>query len=160
MKLFGSRTLEMTGSAKGERLAGSRRGQSLIEFSLVMPILFLTVTGMLSFGLAMHDDLVLTNGVNIGAQALAMSRGQTADPCATAVSAIESASPSLVSANLSYTIVINGNSFTSSSCTSGASDMVQGTTASVTVTYPCTLAIYSMNIPACTLRTETAELIQ
>ena len=72
---------------------GGRRGQSLVEFSFAMTILLITVTGMLSFGIAMHNFLTLTNGVNTGAQTVAMSRGQTSDPCATVMSAIESAAP-------------------------------------------------------------------
>jgi Flp pilus assembly protein TadG len=140
--------------------AGNKRGQSLVEFTLVMPVMLITMTGMLSFGMAMHDYLVLTNAVNTGAQALSMSRGQTTDPCATAAAAIESAAPSLVTANLTFKFVIDGNSYTTTSCSAGAADMVQGTTAQVSATYPCTLAIYGMNVPACTLGTKTAELIQ
>jgi Flp pilus assembly protein TadG len=139
----------------------SRRGQSLVEFSFAMPILLITVTGMLSFGIAMHNFLTLTNGVNTGAQTLAMSRGQTSDPCASVLTAIENAAPGLTGTNISLTVVINGNSFPSTtSCTTGAADMTQGTLAQVTATYPCVLAIYGMGVPSCTLRSQASELIQ
>jgi Flp pilus assembly protein TadG len=137
-----------------------RRGQSLVEFSLIMPVLFLAMTGMLSFGMTMHDYLALTNGVNSGAQVLSMSRGQTTDPCATASAAVQSAAPSLTSANLSYTISVNGTSYTGTTCTTAATNMLQGTSAQVTVGYPCVLAVYGMNAPACGLKATTAELIQ
>jgi Flp pilus assembly protein TadG len=140
--------------------AGSRRGQSLVEFSFVMPILLITVTGMLSFGITMHNYLTLTNGVNTGAQVLAMSRGQTTDPCATALTTIEQAAPGLTGTNVSLTVVVNGTSFSGSSCTGGASDMIQGTLEQVTATYPCVLAIYGMGVPACSLRSQASELIQ
>src|SRR5580700_9028722 len=91
-------TLDKTSRAELRTRPRGRRGQSLIEFSLIMPVLFLAMTGLLSFGMTMHDYLSLTNGVNYGAQVLSMSRGQTADPCATAVSAVQSAAPSLVTA--------------------------------------------------------------
>jgi Flp pilus assembly protein TadG len=139
---------------------GNRRGQSLVEFSLVMPLLFLTVTGMLSFAFAMRNFLVLTNGVNVGAQTLAMSRGQTTDPCATAVAAVEASAPSLTAGSLSFTIVINGTTYTATSCTSGAANMVQGATAQVTASYPCTMAIYGMSGLTCGLKTQSAEMIQ
>jgi Flp pilus assembly protein TadG len=139
---------------------GSKRGQSLVEFSFAMPILLITVTGMLSFGIAMHNFLTLTNGVNTGAQVMAMSRGQTSDPCASALTAIENAAPGLTGTNISLTVVINGTSFTSTSCTTGAADMTQGTLAQVTATYPCVLAIYGMGVPSCTLRSQASELIQ
>ena len=139
---------------------GNKRGQSLVEFSFAMPILLITVTGMLSFGIAMHNFLTLTNGVNTGAQMLSMSRGQTSDPCATALTAIESAAPGLTGSNISLTVVINGTSYSGSTCTSGAASMVQGTLSQVSATYPCVLAIYGMGTPSCNLASQAAELIQ
>jgi Flp pilus assembly protein TadG len=137
------------------------RGQSLIEFTLVMPMMFVLVTGMLSFGIAMHDFLVLTNGVNAGAQLLAESRGQTTDPCATAYGAIHSAAPSLNTSNLTLNFVINGTSYpATTSCPTGASNMVEGTTAQVGASYPCKLGVYGLAVPSCSLATQTAELIQ
>ena len=153
-------TLDKTSRVRLATRFRGRRGQSLVEFSLIMPVLFLAMTGMLSFGMAMHDYLALTNGVNYGAQVLSMSRGQTTDPCATAAAAVQSAAPSLTSANLSYTISVNGTSYTGTTCTTGAANMVQGTTARVTVGYPCVLAVYGMNAPACGLKAATSELIQ
>jgi Flp pilus assembly protein TadG len=132
----------------------------LVEFSLIMPVLFLAMTGILSFGMTMHDYLTLTNGVNYGAQVLSMSRGQTTDPCATAVAAVEGAGPSLVSANLTFTYSINGTSYSGTSCTAAAANMLQGVTAQVTVSYPCVLAVYGMHAPACGLKSTTSELIQ
>jgi len=131
-----------------------------VEFSLIMPVLFLAMTGILSFGMTMHDYLSLTNGVNYGAQVLSMSRGQTTDPCATAVAAVQSASPSLVSANLTYAFSINGTAYSGTSCASGAANMLQGVTARVTVGYPCVLAVYGFSTPGCGLKSTTAELIQ
>lgn len=140
--------------------AGSKRGQSLVEFTLVMPILLMTMTGMVSFGMTMRNYLVLTNAVNSGAQALSMSRGQTTDPCATAYSAIEAAGPTLTTSSLSFTFVINGSSYTTTSCTAGAAKMVQGATAQVSATYPCILAVYGLSASVCSLGTETGEIIQ
>ena len=134
---------------------GSKRSQSLIEFSLVMPILLITVTGMLSFGIAMH-----TNGVNTAVQLFAMNRGQTAVRCATAYTSIQSAAPSLTRANLSFTFVIDGTTYTTTSRTAGAANMVQGAIAQLKVTYPCAMAIYSLPIPSCNLAAQTAEVIQ
>jgi Flp pilus assembly protein TadG len=156
---FKSDPIEIRSGCKRVR-AASKRGQSLIEFTLVMPILLLTMTGMLSFGFALHNYLVLTNGVTAGAQLLAISRGQTTDPCATASGAVKSAALGLTTANLSFTFVINGTSYTTTSCTAAAANMVQGASAAVAATYPCTLAVLGMNFSACTLQMETVELIQ
>jgi Flp pilus assembly protein TadG len=150
-----------TQSRSARRLTGigNRRGQSLVEFSFVMPLLLIVITGMLSFGIALHNYLVLTNGVNTGAQLLAMSRGQTTDPCSTASTAVESSAAGLTAANISFTFVINGTSYASTSCTSGAANMVQGASAEVKATYPCVFMIYGMG-STCSLESQTTELIQ
>jgi Flp pilus assembly protein TadG len=138
----------------------NERGQSFIEFTLVMPVLVLLMTGMASFGMALHNDLVLTNAVSSGAQLLAFSRGQTTDPCATTYSAISAAAPSLTS-GLSLTFVINGTTYASTtSCTAGAARMAQGATVQVTGTYPCILAVAGQNFSGCNLRAQVTQVIQ
>lgn len=135
-------TCVKTGS--GAVRADSRRGQSVVEFTLVIPILLLVMTGLLSFGLALHNYLVLTNAVNTGAQLLAISRGQTTDPCATAYAAIQGAAPSLAS-GLTLTFVIDGSTYSSTkTCTAGAAEMVQGAFAQVTASYPCSFGIFEI----------------
>jgi Flp pilus assembly protein TadG len=152
----------MTGTiTRMKRMTGNERGQSMVEFALVVPILLMLVTAIVCFGIIMQNSLTLTNGVNVGALQLAMSRGQTTDPCATAAAAIESAAPNLTPTNLSFTFVINGNTYTSSSCTAGAANMTQGGSLSVSVSYPCSFTmIYGATFPSCKLSTQTAELIQ
>ncbi len=153
-KLLHSVNLVRTGRA-GRR---GRRGGTLIEFTLVMPILLLVMTGMASFGFALHNDLVLTNAVNLGTQLLAFSRGQTTDPCATAYAAITGAAPSL-SSGLSVTYVINGTTYSTNTCSAGATNMVQGASAQITASYPCNLAVLGEAF-ACKLQTQVTEFIQ
>jgi Flp pilus assembly protein TadG len=139
---------------------GGERGGSFVEFTLVMPVLLLVMTGLVSFGFALHNDLVLTNAVNTGAQLLAISRGQTTDPCATAYGAISGAAPSLKT-GLSLSFLINGATYTATNtCTAGAANMVQGASAQVTATYPCTLAVFGMIFPTCNLSAQITEFIQ
>ena len=152
--------MKFPGSRDFRRFRGNRRGQSLVEFSLAAPLLLITATGMVAFGLALYDQIVLANGVNAGAQTLALSRGQTTDPCATASTAIENASPSLSTSKLSFKFIINGTSYTSTSCTAGAANMVQGATVQVTANYPCVLAVYGLNATSCGLGAQTSEMIQ
>jgi Flp pilus assembly protein TadG len=144
---------------KQARIA-DERGQAAVEFTLVIPILLLVMTGMLSFGIAMHNFLVLSYGVNSGAQLLAFSRGQTTDPCATASAAIHSAVPGLNS-GLSLSFVIDGTTYSSTtSCPAGAANLVQGASAQVTATYPCSLGVFEMNTHTCNLQTQVTEVIQ
>lgn len=148
---------EIRCGGKGSR-ARKQRGGSLIEFTLVMPVLLLVMTGMVSFGLALHNILVLTNAVNNGAQQLAFSRGQTTDPCATAYTAIHSAAPTLTT-GLTLSFVINGTSYSGNTCTSGSSNMVQGASAQVTANYPCALGVFGQSF-TCRLQSQTTEFIQ
>jgi hypothetical protein len=131
----------------------------LIEFLAASTILLLIVTGVTSFGITLHNFLILTNAVNSGAQQLSFSRGETTDPCATAYSAISAAAPTLAS-GVTLSFVINGTSFSGNSCTSGAADMSQGAAAQVTATYPCTLSIYAVTYSSCSLKAQLTETIQ
>lgn len=136
------------------------RGNALIEFTLVMPILLAVSTGMVSFGFALQNQLALTNAVSLGAQAVAFSRGQTSDPCATGYTAITNAAPALTS-GLSLTFVINGTTYSGvTSCAAGASNMVQGATVEITGAYPVTLAVFSQSFAPGYLVAKTSEYIQ
>ena len=143
------------------------RGSSLIEFALVLPILLVVATSTVVFGITLNNYMILTNAVSIGARQLAISRGQTTDPCATTVSAVELAAPTLTAASLSFSYSLNGVSYSGTSCSSAstttgaAGNLVQGQPARVTVTYPCSLAAYGKNYAAnCTLSSTLTELVQ
>jgi Flp pilus assembly protein TadG len=142
-------------------------GQSLIEAALVFPVLLLIVTGILSFGLAFNNYLMLTNAVGAGGRALAIARGNTTDPCATGATAVSQAASMLASGNISYSWNFNGASYTGSTCassstaTGAAGNLVQGQTAQITITYPCSLALFRINLaPSCQLTATTTELVQ
>jgi Flp pilus assembly protein TadG len=139
----------------------------MVEMALVLPVLLLVVTGILTFGLAFNNYVMLTEATSVGARALAISRGQTTDPCATASSAVYAAAPLLASSKLSFTFVLNGTTYTGASCSSGSSttgaagNLKQGAYASVTVTYPCSLAVYGTDYaPNCSLQSQISELVQ
>jgi Flp pilus assembly protein TadG len=152
---------------KLRRCSVNEYGQAMVEMALVLPVLLLVVTGILTFGLAFNNYVLLTEATSIGARTIAISRGATTDPCATAASAVIAAAPLLTPANLSFTFVLNGTTYTGTSCSSGSSttgaaaNLVQGANAVVTVTYPCSLAVYGANYaPHCSLQAQMTELIQ
>ena len=144
----------------GARLrSGNEDGQALIEFALSVPMLLLLVTAIVSFGIVLNNYLELTNATNASAQALSISRGQTSDPCATAVSAFETAAPTLHTSNLGFTIALNAVNVGGTSCPTAT--LVEGQPAQVTVTYPCNFSfIYNFTPSSCSLRALTAEAIQ
>jgi Flp pilus assembly protein TadG len=145
----------------------NEQGQAMVEVALVLPVLLLVLTGIFALGLAFNNYLILTEATNVGARALAISRGSTTDPCATTSSAVIAAAPLLVPANLTFTFGLNGTTYSGTSCSSGstttgaAANLVQGGNALVTVTYPCSLAVYGANYaPSCVLQAQITELIQ
>ncbi len=146
-----------------EKRKRASRGNAVIEFTVVMPMMLMLMTGMASAGFALQNYLLLTNAVNLGAQAIAFSRGQTTDPCNTGYTAISNAAPTLTAtgSGLSLTFTINGTTYANvTSCTAGASNMVQSATVQIKASVPVTLAIFSLNFAPGTLVAKTAEYIQ
>lgn len=153
--------------------ARSDEGQSILEFALCAPILLLIVTGITTFGLALNNYLTMTNAVGTSTQALAVSRGNTLDPCHDTATAFANASPNLSASQLKFTFVLNGVSYgqysglsastcSSSSTTTGAAGNVkEGQPVQVTVTYPCNLSVFGHNyLPSCNLVVQTSEIVQ
>jgi Flp pilus assembly protein TadG len=152
---------------RARRHRGGRQGQSLLEFALALPLLLLIVTGILTFGLALNTYLTLTNAVTIGGEQLAISRGQTTDPCNTAARVIYGVSPLLNPSSFRFTFVLNGNSYSGAACpsssttTGAAGNLVMGGPAQVIATYPCNLSVYGVNYaPSCLLTAQITEVVQ
>ena len=146
--------------------ASHERGQAAVEFALCLPILLIVLTGIFWVGITLSHYLVLTHAVSVGGELLAASRG-TADPCAAATQAIQNAAmPFLNPTNFVYAIKLTplngtGTNYTTS-CPSSTTSLSIGESASVTVTYPCTLpfSIYIIGTLKCTLMAQATELIQ
>jgi Flp pilus assembly protein TadG len=61
------------------------RGQSLVEFSMVVPVFLLLILGMLEFGIAFTHDQTLAYATREGARTgAALAVGTTSYPCSTA----------------------------------------------------------------------------
>jgi Flp pilus assembly protein TadG len=134
-------------------------GVSAIEFALISPVLLMIVTGIFQFSVAMNQYLSLTNAVAQGALTLALSRGTTT-PYSSTTTAIAAAAPSLVPAQTTITVKING-----AACTSDATclpSMIAGQSAVVKATYPCNLTVMGHNYApsGCNLNAQTAQMIQ
>jgi Flp pilus assembly protein TadG len=148
------------------RLRTDDHGQSAIEFAVVLPMLLLVIAGVMVFGLAFNNYIMLTEATAVGARQLAISRGQTLDPCNTVYTAVTTAAPILTASKMTFKISLNGTSYTGTSCsgtaTSGApSNMVLGSNTVVTVTYPFSLTGFGNLVPSTyTLVGQTSELMQ
>ena len=84
-------------------------GQSMLEFALVLPLFLTILLGLFAFGIAFNNWEQMTEATSVGARTVAISRGQTLDPCQTAVLAIEAAAPSLNTSNLTSRFLSTGS---------------------------------------------------
>ena len=149
------------------RRASAESGAALLELALTMPILMLMLTGIFSLGLLLQQDMQLTDAVNIGAKYLAIERGQTTDPCNLVATQVIKSAPYLNPANMSFSFVFDGQPYSGTTCssattTSGAAFYLQqGQPIKVTVTYPCSIAIYGQSVvPSCLITTTLTEIEQ
>jgi Flp pilus assembly protein TadG len=164
---LGSQARQQIGRIRTGIQRSNERGSALVELAVCLPILLVIVTGITSFGFALNNYMMLTNAVEVGGRLLAISRGNTTDPCSDVATAITAAAPLLNSANINYTFNINGTSYsnltypTTTKCTGGAALLLQGKQMQITVTYPCSLSVYGKNfVPGCTLTAQVSELEQ
>jgi len=66
-------------AATSHRRLRNERGQTLVEFALVLPLLALLLFGIIQFGIDFNNYIDLTDAVRAGARKAAVSR-QTTDP--------------------------------------------------------------------------------
>ena len=64
----------------GRRLLRAGRGQSLVEFALVLPILMIMVFGIIDFGMGLRSYISLTNATREGARFAAVGNPAGAYP--------------------------------------------------------------------------------
>jgi Flp pilus assembly protein TadG len=147
--------------------SGEESGQSLVEFAMILPAFLLVVTGIFAFGVSFTNWLVLTDATSLGGRTVSISRGNTLDPCATAVSAVAGASPGLNTSLITYSSVINGTTYSGTSCNSSsttagaAGNLVQGGSYVLTTSYPCQLTVFGRNLVTnCTMHASVKELVQ
>lgn len=143
---------------KCRRLVRSEEGGPLIEFAFVLPLMMACLTAIFTFGIAIYNALVLTEGTGTGAQYLQTIRTTTSDPCADTLTAIENAAPTLKPSNITFTLQINGGTATTgSTCTGQAATLnaAQGQPVTVSTSYPCALVIYGLNLGGCQLAAKT-----
>jgi Flp pilus assembly protein TadG len=136
------------------------QGAAAVEFALLMPVLFMTLFGIIMVGLTFNNYIELTEGVRVGARALAIGRSTTT-PYSSTMSAISSSAPSLTAGSISSTVTINGTACNSDSACSVAMASAQGKPVSLTASYPCDLTILGVNYaPGCTLSSTTTEMLE
>jgi Flp pilus assembly protein TadG len=80
-------------------LLREQRGQTMVEFALVLPLLCMILLGIVQFGIVFNDYLSLTDGVRAGARKAVVSR-QLAQPDEVAKAAVRASAVDLDSSKL------------------------------------------------------------
>jgi Flp pilus assembly protein TadG len=119
-------------------------GTALIEFAFVMPLLMMMLVGMFVFGVTFHDYISVTGAAEAGMLQLTVSRGDTT-PWTDTTNVVYAAAPTLLKANLTVTVSVNGTACASDAACVTALSTAAGLPASVTVRYPCKLKIVGVN---------------
>jgi Flp pilus assembly protein TadG len=154
----------------GRRRNNGRLGENgiaAIEFALIAPVFLFLLLGLVQFGLALGNYVMLTNAVSVGAMQFAISRSDTT-PYTDTVSAIKAAAPILTPANLTITLSVNGTACaTDSACSTALTAAAPSSggslqPAAVTATYPCGSMLAGFNFWAstCQLTSTMTEGVQ
>jgi Flp pilus assembly protein TadG len=123
----------------------SDRGQTMVEFALVVPVLCLVIFGIIQCGILYNNYITLTDATRVGARKAAVSR-QTADPVGLATTATKNAASGLTSPPLTVTVT--------------ATAWSPGADVTVEATYPYSLNILGMVVASGTLKSKTTERVE
>ena len=134
------------------RKAKDERGQALVEFALVAPILLLILLAIVQCGIAFNHYLTLTDAVRAGTREAAVSRSLP-NPAGVAEARVRAAaSGSLDDNELDVTVTFKD--------LNGGGQVVQGGDVTVKATYPFEIKILGITFGDGTLTSETTERVE
>ncbi|HSK17426.1 MAG TPA: TadE family protein [Gaiellaceae bacterium] len=120
------------------------RGQTLVEFALVLPILALLLFGVIQFGIVFHQYVTLTDAVRAGARQGAVGR-HLASPQTAVEDRVRSSAGDLDQAKLGVSV---------------SSSWQQGSDVSVSATYPYSINLLGFVIKSGDLKSTTTERVE
>jgi Flp pilus assembly protein TadG len=122
------------------------RGQSMVEFTLILPVLMLMIFGIYQFGQTYSDYIQVTNAARTGGRKALVSRSDT-NGVADTITAAQNATWWLNKANMTVTVT-PGQPWTT------------GQTVTVTVTYPYSISLLGFVAGSGTLKSSTTVRIE
>ncbi|HZQ16789.1 MAG TPA: TadE/TadG family type IV pilus assembly protein [Gaiellaceae bacterium] len=126
----------------------NEKGQAMVEFAMVAPILFLILFAIFQYGIAFMHSVTLTDAVRAGARKAAVSRS-AADPVGATKSAILGAASDLDTTTLSSRITVTPNP-----------GWQAGGSVTVAATYPYTIKILGIVFASGDLHSTTTERLE
>jgi Flp pilus assembly protein TadG len=137
-------------------------GVAAVEFAFLFSVLLLIVIGGLAFSITLANYIVVSNAANAGGLKLVL-RGGTSTPYTNTINAIYTAvAPTLTTANLTVTLRVDGTLCNSDSTCQTALSAAAARQASVSVSYPCNLAVMNINYApnGCAFKSTTVVPLQ
>lgn len=122
----------------------NERGQTMVEFALVIPILCVVLFGILQFGALYNDYVTLTDATRVGARRAAVSRFESS-PSAAAETAMRKAASGLTASKLIVTV--------NSTWKQGDPVVVEGT-------YPYSINLLGMVVKSGNLHSRIEERVE
>jgi Flp pilus assembly protein TadG len=133
-------------AAKRARRRERTRGQSMVEFTLILPVLMLMIFGIYQFGQTYSDYIQVTNAARTGGRKALVSRSD-ANGVADTVTAAQNATWWLNKANMTVTVT-------------PGQPWVTGQTVTVTVTYPYSISLLGFVAGSGTLKSTTTVRVE
>lgn len=121
------------------------RGQTMVEFALVVPILCVILFGILQFGVLYNDYVTLTDATRVGARKAAVSRND-GDPPGVAEAAARNSAAGLDPAKLDFQV--------------SATAWERGEDVTVAGTYPYEIDLLGFVLKSGSLTSETTERVE
>ena len=121
------------------------RGQTMVEFALVVPLLCLILFGVLQFGALYNDYVTVTDAARVGARKAAVSR-QTADPAGEAEAAARASADGLDQAQLDINVNVTA--------------WEPGQSVTVEALYPYEIDLLGFVVASGELSSETTERVE
>ncbi len=116
------------------------RGQALVEFALVLPVLAILILGIVQLGLVFHDYLSLTDAVRTGARQAAITHD-----AGIATNAVLNSASDLKQSDLNVSV---------------NSTFQTGDDVTVTATYPYDISIFGVVVKSGRLSAKTTDRVE
>jgi Flp pilus assembly protein TadG len=122
----------------------SERGQTMVEFTIVLPIFLMLVLGVAQLGVAFNNYITITDAARAGARQGAVSR-TLPDPTGATTSRVRSSAANLDQAKLTVSV---------------ASPWTQGSDVTVTANYPYSINLLGLVVKSGQLSSSTTERVE
>ena len=131
-------------NSEKKRLGRRDRGQTLVEFAIVLPLLAFLLFGIVQLGIVFNNYVTLTDATRAGARKAAVGRS-VADPAGEAEAAVRSSAANLNQGDLSVSV---------------ASTWDPGSDVTVSADYPYDISLLGIVVKSGNLTSTTTERVE